>query len=342
MATQQQQQQPIEQQWQPSYTAEQTRRLVKTHSQSPSSFNEETLNVLRQHTQYHNIPFYEGDFSIIDALKQAGGGLIEGFTTLNIVKEVPDNTYEAIARNIGHLVGFAPSILASPFRKLSMITGSKSAAALSNIAAEAGKWSVPMATANWATRKAKKVAGSALIGGMGSRHKAVNSALSFLAGNKARHITEGAFHLGVASAVSNVWHGVDSMMSSAFHGAIAGGVFRSIGNLVQTGNPDADKWVRTLSGSLFMGLNSEMRGATTPEKIYDYLLGAYFGGKEMSWKQAKIQKLANEVITKGKKDALVDLTSDPELAIENFKEYPEDIRTGVIDLLNKRNKGTPN
>ena len=84
MATQQQQQQPIEQQWQPSYTAEQTRRLVKTHSQSPSSFNEETLNVLRQHTQYHNIPFYSGEFTGAEAIMQFAKGVFSGFTTFNV------------------------------------------------------------------------------------------------------------------------------------------------------------------------------------------------------------------------------------------------------------------
>ena len=36
-----------------------------------------------------------------------------------------------------------------------------------------------------------------------------------------------------------------------------------------------------------MGLPSTMRGATTPEQIYEYLAGAYFGSKERPWYKAK-------------------------------------------------------
>ena len=113
-------QQPVEQQWQPSYSNEETRRLIKVHDQSPATFNEQQLESLREHAQYHNVPFYEGEFSILEALSQAGSGFLEGFTTLR-TGEHPDNEYEAVARNLGHLVGFVPGILSGPLKALGLM-----------------------------------------------------------------------------------------------------------------------------------------------------------------------------------------------------------------------------
>ena len=101
-------------QFTPNLTKEQTRQSIKLYEKVPSRFGIEQLDNLRNHAQYHNVPFYEGDFSILDAIKQAGVGLVEGFTTLNIGKEHPDNEWEAVSRSIGHLVGFAPGILSGP------------------------------------------------------------------------------------------------------------------------------------------------------------------------------------------------------------------------------------
>ena len=105
-------QQAQETQWAPKFTEEQTRFLIKQYDKNPQQID---VNALRNHTSYYNIPFYEGDFSIIDAVKQAAGGFIEGFTTLKTV-DPPDNEWEAVARSVGHLVGFAPGILAAPLK----------------------------------------------------------------------------------------------------------------------------------------------------------------------------------------------------------------------------------
>ena len=85
---------------------QQTKNYIKAYDNRPHRFNESDLERIRQHAQYHNVPFYEGDFSIVDAVGYAASGFFEGFTTLNISKKAPDNTYEAIAKNIGHLIGF--------------------------------------------------------------------------------------------------------------------------------------------------------------------------------------------------------------------------------------------
>ena len=72
-------------QFNPQITPEQTRHYIGLYDKNPGMFPPEQLELIRQHAQYHNIPFYEGDFGILDAIKQFAGGFIEGFTTLNIL-----------------------------------------------------------------------------------------------------------------------------------------------------------------------------------------------------------------------------------------------------------------
>ena len=126
MAIQQQVQQ--EQSFQPQLSKEQTRNLIEAYQSNPSGLNNR-LDSIRQHAQYHNVPFYEGEFSVLEAIQQAGAGLVEGFTTLR-VGEHPDNEYEAIARNIGHLVGFVPGILSGPLKALGVMKAAQGGSCL--------------------------------------------------------------------------------------------------------------------------------------------------------------------------------------------------------------------
>ena len=255
-----------ETQFNPQITTEQTRQYISLYDKNPGVFPPEQLELIRQHAQYHNIPFYEGDFGIVDAVKQFAGGFIEGFTTLNVVDEAPDNEYEAIIRSIGHLAGFAPGFAAAPIRGLCVLTKSRG---LINKASALGKIkSVPLLGADFLTKRAKNIAAPILKNMPNSRFKAMSVASKFLLGNKAKHIMEGAFHLGAASSISSVWHGVDEMMNSFFGGAIAGGAFAGMGNLINMKNPKAEMFARGLAGSLFQGLHSTASGATTPEQIY--------------------------------------------------------------------------
>ena len=326
------------QQFTPEFNSSATQRAIKFYKNNRKRVSPEELNKIRQHAQYHNIPFYEGDFSIVDAITQAAGGLLEGFTTLNVV-DAPDNEYEAIARNIGHLIGFAPGILGGPVAALKPILGIKKVTNATNILRELNKWSVPMASANFATKRAKTFIKGAKLSSIKAKGGAYETAYDFLTSEPAKHIAEGAFHLGVASAASNVWHGVDGMLEGAFGGAIAGGAFRGIGNAIKLADPTATKFARGLAGSLFMGLNAEMRGATTPEKIYDYLLGAYFGGKETSWKTAKVNKVYSKVREEQAKNPQKGVLRDPELT-EEFVEQSEDIKLEVRKKLDEYYKGT--
>ena len=297
------QEQPQEQAWQPTYNPEQTKRLVKTYQASPSRFKEEQLEQIRQHAQYHNISFYEGDFSIMEAIQQAGSGLIEGFSTLR-TGEHPDNEYEAIARNIGHLVGFVPGILSAPLRALGVMT--KSTQLIRAAQGVSAIKSGPMLAADYITKGAKKVIKPIVSGASASRFKAVEASTNFLLKDKgqvAKHMVEGAFHLGTASAVSSVWDGVDQMWASFKGGAVAGGVFRGIGNVIP-GTTSGDKVIKGIAGAMFMGLPHTMRGATNAEQIYEYLAGAYFGANETNWighSKAKTLKKFNEQAQKDAK-----------------------------------------
>lgn len=105
----------------PSLSKEQTRQAINTYNKNPQ-FYKNSIDLLQNHAYYHNVPFYEGDFSLLESLKQAGAGFVEGFTTFN-AREYPDNEYEGLARSMGHLVGFAPGILAGPLFKMGQLTG---------------------------------------------------------------------------------------------------------------------------------------------------------------------------------------------------------------------------
>ena len=310
MAIQQAPQQQVaqEQPWQPSYTKDQTRIFLKDYKNNPSNYN---IEILRNHAGYYNIPFYEGEFGILDAVKQAAGGFFEGFTTLRIA-DPPDNEYEAVIRNIGHLAGFVPGLMSAPLKALGLVSMARGASALK---------SIPMLGADAVTKAAKKMIKPALKASQGGRFKAINTASDFMLADKAKHIAEGAFHLGVASSISSVWDGVDQMMHSFVGGAAAGGVFRGIGNIIP-GTTTGDKALRALSGSLFMGLPTTYRGATTPEQIYEYLAGAYFGGKEMPWYRARAMKYMQKGNKQAETDVKFEIERNPE-RIEGFTKESE-------------------
>ena len=105
-----------------------------------------------------------------------------------------------------------------------------------------------------------------------------------------------------------------------------------------------------------MGIPATMRGQTTPEQIYEYLLGAYFGGNEKPWTRHRAQKIFSEkVIPAAKKDVVIEQTMDAErvkgvkweslepevktelreMAKEWTRAYPEDRTAAAYDLAKK-------
>ena len=320
-----------EQGWQPTLSPQVVQQYIDLYKKSPSFLTPQKVDEIQKHAVQYNIPFYTGDFSIMGALSEFGKGVVSGFTTLDPFDH-PDNEYEAIVRNVGHLVGFAPGIAAGPLKMLRVPALAKAAQGLS-------QYSVPMIGANFLTRKAKSIIKPALAGATEGRYEAFNTATKFLTKRKGAHIVEGAFHLGAASAISSWQQGVDGMLQSAFGGAIAGGGFRAIGNFINTGSKGSDVAVRTLAGSLFQGLPSTMRGATTPEQIYDYLLGAYFGGKEMPWYKAKAFKGMSKMEKQAQNDPHMKFTMDPEL-LKEWKSYEPEVQKELIKLA-KKTYGSP-
>ena len=313
--------------WQPEWDEQTTRRNIKRYEGQAHRLSEEENKQLQQHAEAYGIPNYTGDFSLLDAIGQAGAGFIEGFTTLNIMDH-PDNEYEQIARNLGHLAGFAPGIMSKPAALLGKTAIGKAMGARNFAKAASQLKSGPMRVADFATKHAKqalKTSGKAFNG----RSSAVSTAKNFIMGDKARHIVEGSFHLGVASAVSQgvPWQGgVDGAMQGFIGGAKAGAIFRAIGNMTP-GTKAHEKLTKAVAGSLFMGLPSTMRGDTTPEQVYEYAMGAYFGGNEVSWATARAMKAMKDMGKKAELDPEWRGKSgmDPELW-EGFDKLPEPVK----------------
>ena len=257
----------------PSLSPQQVKDYKRLYDQQPDKFNDQTLEALQQHAEYYKLPFAESNESFMgkvgSVMKQAGQGFFEGFTTFK-TGDPPKDDAEAIARNIGHLAGFVGYVPAAPLKLMGAHRLAEAAKAIK------GR-SVPMVAAKYAEKGVKKIVNPIYGRAIEARAAAGKTATGFLQNNVVQDLASGAFHLGVASAVSSWQGGVDEMMDSLKHGAVAGAAFRGIGNLVQTGSPKADTVLKTLSGSLFTGLPSTLRGETTPMQIYQYLLGAYFG-----------------------------------------------------------------
>ncbi len=319
--------------FQPIWNEDTLRGVIDQYKTNPSGYPENLRELIKEHAGYYNVPFYEGDFSIADALGDLGKGFFAGFTTYDAF-EPPDNEYEAVFRNIGHLAGFAPGIISAPLSAAGKLVKSRGLLKAAQFARKLNDKSVPMMAANFATKHAKKVARPIFLQGGKAKHDAVNTVSNFLLGHRAKHIAEGAFHLGVASSVSSWQGGIDAMMSSFVHGGVAGGVFRGIGNFINTGSESGTKVARTLAGSLFMGLPETVRGATTPEQVYAYMMGAWFGGKEKPWTEAKAMKFQNKYIEDATKEGAPDalrLMRDPEIH-PDWKNLPEEVKPIAKEL----------
>ena len=326
--------------WSPTLSKNETKNYINIYNKRPKSFNQQALESVRNHAQYHNIPFYEGEFSILEAVKQLGSGFLEGFTTLKVADKGPDNTYEAIAKNLGHLIGFAPGILSGPAgflgRRMAVNAMTKTNLLLDTSKYLAGKKGLPLLAAEkYVTPQAAKISNAILDAGKVSQSKTINEITEFLSTGKARHIAEGAFNLGTASAISSWQGGVDTMMDSFFSGAIAGGVFRGIGNQINLKNVQAEKYARGLAGSLFMGLPATIRGATVPEQIYEYLMGAYFGGSEKPWTVARAMPIAAEVRKKAlnSNNPIDRKLMDPEILYEKWDTLAPEVKAEVNKII---------
>jgi hypothetical protein len=282
---------PLEPPFRPVLSKEQALQTIEQYKRFPSMFRMDYLDMLEKHAEEYDIPFarneVDNESKIGRAVSQLGSGFLSGFTTFE-QGDPPKDEWEGIARNIGHLAGFVGYIPATPFKLLKLQK-------LSNAALKLRGRSVPLTISKAVTEKAGKIASKAIDGAVGARAAASGDALKFLQSPITKDIVEGAFNLGIASAVGAWQGGVDEMMRGFIGGVETGAVFRGIGNLVQTGSAAGDKVLRGLASSMYTGLPSTVRGDTTPEQVYNYLLGAYFGVMEMPYHRRMGQQFLNKM-----------------------------------------------
>lgn len=90
-------------------------RLDAAYRTNPVAFKDEDVNFIENKFKKYDIDFEPapppGEQSVGSILNQAVSGIAEGFTTLGWAED-PDTTGERLAKNIGHLIGFAPDIIA--------------------------------------------------------------------------------------------------------------------------------------------------------------------------------------------------------------------------------------
>ena len=317
-------------QFTPHYSRDFVTDQVREYARQPDLFRDDYLTQLESHARHYGIPFSrdpeEMQFNLWRALGEVGEGFVSGFTGGLVQlgdKEPAANPYERIAHSIGHLggfVGFIPGtgMLGSAAMKTAGIGGK----ILSGTSKLAGH-SLPMVVANKLTKPMAKGTRALMEAGAKSQTQAIQRATKYLLDTPlAGDIAKGAFHLGAASAVDwNTWqHGVDETLKSFGHGALFGGVFRGLGNVVKTGSDVGDKAVRALAGSVFDGLPSTLAKQTTEEQVYHYLMGAYFGWKEMPYEERAFKEFQREAFTKDEwgKTRLEEM--------ESFQEVPEHLK----------------
>jgi len=269
----------------PYNQAGEIQKLINLYRARPDLFESEEIERLGLKAEQLGISFrpLEQHVNVRNLAGQFSGGFVEGFTTIPIADR-PRTTYESIARSLGHLAGFAPSILTVPMKGLASIAGKMGAKKLQKATgrgiqhvAKFGEYSLPMIGSRYAKRGVDKII-----------EKTKLEALDlFKHGGVGRAISNEAIGLGTASVVSNIWHGPDEYMNSFVGGAIAGGAFGGIGNFVRLGNvfksgsPDAVKRAESALkagiGASVLGLPSTLRGEPVEMQLYEYLLGGFFG-----------------------------------------------------------------
>jgi len=278
------------------YTDKQLRSLADMYKNNPSIFSESEKEYLNNVfvSKGSTLEKATDESSILDVANQFASGLVEGFTTIGWADE-PQSTSGGIAQSLGHLIGFAPGILAGPatftakqLAKLGVKGGLAGLGTTAKISAGLNKFSVPMMAADKVTD---------VISAVGKKNAAFESLAYLKEGSFGRAALKSALHLGTASAVSSWQEGVDGAMSSFIHGSVAGAAFQGIGQFVNLRKMlhsssakqvnTANTAVRALAGSIFTGLPTTLQDQPLPVQIYQYLLGAYFGGTSMpAWVKA--------------------------------------------------------
>ena len=93
-------------------------RLINQYRAQPNLFDDDQLDVLQQKANEYNISFkpLRDTTTLSSVVQNFSSGFLRGLFPLVPPDNKPRTTYEAIAQSLGHLAGFAPSILSMPLR----------------------------------------------------------------------------------------------------------------------------------------------------------------------------------------------------------------------------------
>ena len=280
------------------HESNQVRSLINLYRTNPNAFDEEHLETLEQMASQQGMDFkpVKDKTTLGSVLKNFGGGFIRGLVPLIPPNHEPKTTYESIAHSLGHLAGFAPSILSLPFRGATMALKGAGAIGLKKTAAKAtqkidegkffgnnlvgilDKWSLPMIGSRYIKGKI----------GHGITKLELDTLDYMKVGGVGRAIAEEAIGLGTASVISDVWAGPDDYMNVFIGGALAGGAFggignwRAIANRLGVANTDiqrkgVESALKATVGASITGLPSTLRRDPIEMQLYEYLLGGFFG-----------------------------------------------------------------
>jgi len=240
-------------------------RAINVYNERPEIFSLENVRELSAMSQRYNIPFdpyptpdhavrlgaaTEGGWQTMfdgasanSVISQFMTGAISGLTTVTPknAKE-PQAKVEEFARSLGHLFGF-----------IGMGTGK----------------SIPLSGAH---ALARGIGLDGVVQGLvrGASHGRLVKTAAAMAG--------GAFNLGVASAISAREGGPAAMLESALGGLVPGGFFPILRNVPGVG---AKKQIITaMVGATYDSAGTFAEEGFSPQAVYDFLLGAYFGWQE--------------------------------------------------------------
>ena len=119
--------------------ANEVQSLINLYRANPNMFDDSHLDVLQEKADKYNINFkpLKDTTTLTSLAKNFTGGFVRGMVPFVPPDEQPRTTYEAIAQSLGHLAGFAPSILSLPLRGAT--TALKSVAGLAKTAEKVEK-----------------------------------------------------------------------------------------------------------------------------------------------------------------------------------------------------------
>jgi len=239
---------------------------------SPEQFTTDQVDQLEAEAFQYNIPFQRNQGAYEDnlgnTLNQFMSGIVEGFTTLGWA-DAPQTTQSQIAHSIGHLIGFAPDIIAGilsggtsiplSIAKKGVIKGGARKASSAIIRAREGQTAAQKAataainkhlgtkfTSPFALKSIPFRAADAIVDrGLGVLAKSKFDTSKFLAtlpgsgGHVARDMIHHGTKLGLAMGVSGWKQSFDENRNIAGfaenfgHGFMAGAVFGGIGNFTK-------------------------------------------------------------------------------------------------------------